>query len=996
MEYLPDFSKPSPSVPPPRQPADTRPRSAAIRGQKRAVLFSLLAAAAVASATEPWISVDDDTPLPDLPYQQTPDTPDAPGPPINYGQPLQAQAFGPTAPSMRQPAGALSGKIVFTNGGHGWTADPNTSSGWRLQRGLTSGINEDYGNSDQFNLFALHCFNAGAVVVPMRPIGHQTREVVMDQDSSGVTFTGVWSDSGDTVYYGSAGDVPYRFAAFAAAESATATYLPNIPAAGFYPVYTWVRHGDNRGDQLYRIRHTGGETRIRIPHHRVGNGWVFLGEYYFNAGSDAAAGSVVISNLRSTAQGTVVVADAIRFGNGMGSVDRGNGVSGYPREDESCRYWVQAGLGQGQSNTLYNTSGTDEQDSWSVPGRLSTEMNRETNGTPFDRIHISFHSNAGGGRGVVALITGNPTANQNTLAQLCGQEVNNDLVTPGMPLEVPWNNRSTVTYTGGYTEISNGEFHDEMDATIIEVGFHDDDSDARLLRDPKVRLAIGKAAMHAVIRYMNSFAGSPLVFPPDPPSNLRASGNPGGSISLQWSPPAPTGGSGTTNGYVLYRSTDGKGFGNPVILGNITSYTLSGIAPGTSCFLRIAATNAGGESFPSEVAACRVPLPGQSTRVLLVNGYDRFDRFSNLLQTLVPKAWTPPGPSGTAERVLPQRTNAFDYLIPHGQAVGDAGFAYDSCTNDSVASGASTLTNYPIVIWASGQESTADESFSVQEQAKVSAFRAAGGHLMVSGSEIGWDLDRASGPIATDRTFYNTQLKADLGGDANDDANTYTLTALSGGIFNGRAAAAFDDGTLGGYRVQTPDILTPVGTGTAVALRYSGASTGPAAIQYDGSVGGGRVVTLGFPFESIGNATRRREFMADILTWFTTDADHADPDLDGFSNLLEYTVGSNPLVRDSASPLAVAADGLSPNASFHRNPAATDILTSLQISSAPESGWTSVATANGGEPFVILDPAWQVTQTGAPERPLVSIMPSGSTPLPAAGRLFFRLKSERW
>jgi hypothetical protein len=84
--------------------------------------------------------------------------------------------------------------------------------------------------------------------------------------------------------------------------------------------------------------HTGGETRYRIPHYLVGNGWVHLGEYYFNAGSNAANGSAVISNLRSSTNGSVVIADAIRFGNGMGSVDRGSGVSGYPREEESCRY----------------------------------------------------------------------------------------------------------------------------------------------------------------------------------------------------------------------------------------------------------------------------------------------------------------------------------------------------------------------------------------------------------------------------------------------------------------------------------------------------------------------------------------------------------------------------------------------------------------------------------------------------------------------------------
>ncbi len=937
----------------------------------------------------------DDTPLPDLPYQQTPDSTveEAAHPPVPAGPVPTAQGFGVTTPAMRQPSGALSGKIVFTNGGHGWTADSRFTGGWRLQRGLTFGINEDYGNSDQFNLFALYCFNAGAVVVPMRPIGHQTNEVVMDQDSPGVTFSGAWTNSVDTVFFGSAGDVPYRFAAFAGTETATATYRPTIPASGYYPVYSWVRHGDNRGDQLYRIRHTGGETEIRLPHHRVGNGWVYLGQYHFAAGASAAAGSVMISNLRSTAHGSVVIADAIRFGNGMGSVDRGNGVSGYPREDESCRYWVEAGLGQGQSSTLYDTSGNDEQDSWYVPPRLSVEMNRQQPGFANHSIHISFHSNAGGGRGVLGLITGTPTPNQAALAQLCGQEVNNDLVALGVPpLELAWNDRNNVTYTGGYTEITNAEFQGEMDATIIEVGFHDSESDAKLLRDPKVRLAIAKASMQAVVRYMNLYAGGPLVFPPDSPARLRARGNPGSSATLTWAPPVSTGGSGAPTGYVLYRSTDGKGFGQPVNLGTGTSYTLSGLTPGSTWFFRIAATNSGGESFPSAVAACRIPLPGQSTRVLLVNGFDRFDRSTNLKQTLTAKAWQPPGPAGTAERVLPLRSNAFDYLVPHGQAVSAHGFAFDSVPHQSVADGSAGLGNYPILIWASGQESTAGETFSATEQSRLAAYRNAGGHLMVSGSEIGWDLDRDSGPTAADRSFYNTHLKAALNGNANDDSKSYTAIPAAGGIFAGRTAAAFDNGSLGIYRVQTPDILTPFGAGTGVALRYQGVPAGAAAIQYDGSAGGGRVVNFGFPFETIGNATRRNEYMADILTWFTADADTADPDLDQWTNLMEYATGSDPLVRDFTAPVTLISAPDSLTASFFRNPLAIGLTLTLQAATDPAAPWTDIARSTSGSAFTILQPGWTGHETGNASRPLVHLTEAPAMPL----RRFLRLRVERF
>ena len=60
--------------------------------------------------------------------------------------PPQPLAFGPIAPSAQRSPGALSGKIVFMNSGHGWTFDPTD---WRLQRGVGNEMNEDYGNLDQ-------------------------------------------------------------------------------------------------------------------------------------------------------------------------------------------------------------------------------------------------------------------------------------------------------------------------------------------------------------------------------------------------------------------------------------------------------------------------------------------------------------------------------------------------------------------------------------------------------------------------------------------------------------------------------------------------------------------------------------------------------------------------------------------------------------------------------------------------------------------------------
>jgi hypothetical protein len=827
--------------------------------------------------------------------------------------PAVSYAFGALTPAARQPQGALSGRIVYMNGGHGWTYDPNFSPPWRLLRPAPLlEMNEDYGNVDQLNFFAMYCFNAGAVVVPFRALGQQTNEVVLDNVDAGVTFSGSWVNSSSTIFYGNAGAVPYRYASFAATETATATYTPAIPRAGYYPVYTWVRHGSDRGNQLYRIRHTGGESHVRIPHDMVGNGWVYLGEYYFNAGSNAANGAVIISNLRDTAQGTYVFADAIRFGNGMGSTDNGGGGSKYPREDESARYWIKISLGQGQSATLYDGTGTDEQDSWSAPPKMSAEMNRGPSASgggslDYKRIHISFHSNAGGGRGTLALITGTPTTHQARLAQIAGKEVNDDLVALGSPpLEVAWQNRTTVTYTGSYGEITGSTFNYEMDATIIEVAFHDNDSDARLMRDSKARAAVGKAAMHAVVKYFNEFDGLPLNFLPEAPTNPRAlAANTNGHITLSWTAPVNLGGSQYPTNYIIYISTNGFGFGNPIFVGNVTTFTVTNLPPNVDYYFRVSASNAGGESMPSEVVGCRASSTAGAPKVLVVNGFDRFDRTTNLRQNVTrqPANYTAPNATGVIERVWPRRVNAFDYVVAHGKALTANGRAFDSCQNEAIINNQVALANYSIVIWACGNETVAGETFNSTEQSRISTYLATGGALFVSGADIAYDLDRASGPTTADRNFIRNQLRATF---SNDNSTSYTATPVSGGIFAGRSNGAFDNGSGGIYWVQTPDVLVPYGAGATPALNYSGGTGGAAAIQYDGSAGGGRVVVFGFPFETMTNLTRRNQYLLDILNFLVeSPATNVPPGIVTPPQHLAVVVGSN-------ATLSVLASGTAP------------------------------------------------------------------------------------
>src|SRR5262249_35850401 len=153
-----------------------------------------------------------------------------------------------------------------------------------------------------------------------------------------------------------------------------------------------------------------------------------------------------------------------------------------------------------------------------------------------------------------------------------------------------------------------------------------------------------------------------------------------------------------------------------------------------------------------------------------------------------------------------------------------------------------TLNNYGIVIWQCGNQSTVDRTFNAAAQSKIIPFLAAGGHLFVSGAEIGWDLDRASGPTAAGRSCIHNQLHAGLNGDTNDDSNVYSYSSVVGSIFAGNSSSGFDDASKGIYWVGYPDALTPTGTGATALLNYPGYNGGAAGIRYDGSAGGGKVI----------------------------------------------------------------------------------------------------------------------------------------------------------
>jgi len=774
------------------------------------------------------------------------------------------------AGAARQCAGALSGRIIYTCAGHGWAWNGKR---WTTGRGVALEMNEDYGNLDQMNFFVPYAFNSGATVVAFRPIGYQPNEVVLDNDSRGVRFSGKWFDSRSSVYYGRVGAVPYRFVLLDKSETATATYTPKLPAAGHYPVYTWVRHGSDRTSQLYRVLHTGGQTLVRVPHHMVGNGWVYLGTYYFEAGADRKRGSVVVSNLQpSPGFGAVAVADAIRFGNGMGDVvpAPGGPISTYPREDEASWYWIWSSLGQGQTNVLSTRSDDQGSSNVSAPPRMARAMNREQEGNIYQRVYLGFHSNAGGGRGAIGLwnnparFPGTDTPHQRRLAELAGAELTTTLCGVTVPpLELPWFKRSTVAFARGdfaFGEINNRSIQNEFDATILEVAFHDSPADARLLRDPKVRDIAARCSYQALVRYMNEFDGLPLQFLPGPPGNLRVTGVPEG-VLVAWDEPSDAR-QNPVDSYLVCRSENGYGFGQPVsVPGTQTAVTVSDLPRGQAVYFQVTAVNAGGESVPSEVAGCRLANKATASRVLFVNAFTEFARFNNPRQTLRATNYLSPSGIGRMDRVIPRLNNGFDYVVQHGQALAANGVAFDSCQREAVASGTIPLDGYQVVFWASGRQTT--NIVTAAERRALTAYLGQGGNLLLSGSAIAEAL-RGTEDGAND---LSRQLHAVPADEPGASARFLSFVPARGSIFRRNRPGVFGDASDQSYFINGVCRLRPAGPGAQPCLLYP-ESPGAAAVQYDGSDGGGKAICLGFPFECLSSAKVRARYMKDALRFF--------------------------------------------------------------------------------------------------------------------------------
>ncbi len=298
-----------------------------------------------------------------------------------------------------------------------------------------------------------------------------------------------------------------------------------------------------------------------------------------------------------------------------------------------------------------------------------------------------------------------------------------------------------------------------------------------------------------------------------PPENFRVFPS-GGNVVLMWSPKASG---------VLYRVYvwNGSAFELLAEVEDTVHVWTPTLSP--PWYFRVSTVTSAGEGDPGEVLGTNVTEYPPS--VLIVQGYDR---------------------TSTGE-------NTFDFLPYHGNSIHSANRSFCSASNEAVINGIVPLGDFCFVDWLLAEEGADDETFDTDEQTLVRDYVNAGGKLLVSGSEIGYDLDYLGS--VEDKDFYNTVLGAVYD---RDDAGVYTADGVAGTFLEG-LTVNFDDGTQGIYDVTYPDAISPA-KAFSVGMVYGGTS-------YGACVFSDSVVYFAFGLEAVYPDDSRDDLFLRVLDW---------------------------------------------------------------------------------------------------------------------------------
>jgi hypothetical protein len=318
-------------------------------------------------------------------------------------------------------------------------------------------------------------------------------------------------------------------------------------------------------------------------------------------------------------------------------------------------------------------------------------------------------------------------------------------------------------------------------------------------------------------------------------------------LLVRWSP----GTEGHLGGYRLFVFTSAGGGETPrldesVLQKGDSVAVVPGLSEDSLYFVRMVALDTSGTRY-SDSSDTYTVRPGGSQRYLVVDGFDR-----------VSGSWTSPRHDFVASIAGPLAAEGRGVDVADNDALALGEVALWEPALGEVARGEVMAGKYDGLFWLLGDESVADRTFAPAEQSIVQEYLAAGGRLFVTGSEVGYDLDRSASPNYAP-AFYEGFLKATYAGDK-----------ASSNSFAGSGALAGISGTCGAvYPEDYPDYILP-SAGAVACATYAGGQI--AGVQYSGPFGGGssegRLVYLAFTFETIGDTAVRNTIIRKVVDFF--------------------------------------------------------------------------------------------------------------------------------
>jgi len=773
--------------------------------------------------------------------------------------------------------------------------------------------------------------NSGANVFVPRERDYQKNEVVVDNSDegfkenitgeveSGTSISGYGHPSlplktggnpfklGDTKYYKTTGSSKVEL-----------DWIPDIPETGSYAVYiSYSSSEENIKDARYTINYYGGSKEFIVNQSIGGGTWIYLGTFKFLKGKNSDNGKVTLIS-KSSETGKIVSADAVRFGGGMGIVERGGSTSGRRKFFEGARYWLQYA---GMPDTLVynlNNDTLDYNDDYQCRAEYGNFLkgapygpNRNRNekglGIPID-LSLAFHTDAGITHndtviGTLAIYTIEGTDSQDVfpdgVSRLANRDIS-DIIQTQIVDDIKFN----YDPLWSRRQLRESQYSESMrpnvPSILLELLSHQNFLDMQFVLDPGFKFDVARAIYKGMLRFLSAQYNFDYIVQPLPVKYFSMEFAGGNSVKLQWKPQSdPLEPTAVAEKYILYTRINDEDFDSGEII-NGESVTKE-IIPGKIYSFKITAVNKGGESFPSEILAAGIPGKNSRGNILVVNGFDRIsgpaavnaDKFAGFVNDIdkgMPDKYdfgftgrqydydiSSPfvtndapghGASGADFETTIIAGNSFDYPYVHGKALMQNNYAFVSSSDESFGEN-NNLSGCKMIDYILGEEKETSwqkaamdsikgkkfKAFTPDVREKITAYLKGGGNIFISGSYLGTELSSDTITAA----FAKDILKIrNVTGHASIKGEVKTLKSF-GENYSFRYNTELNDSV---YAVTAAGSIIHTGEGE-ILLRYS-ENEFSAGAGYKKEYG---VAAFSFPFEVIIGEEMRGRILKDVLKY---------------------------------------------------------------------------------------------------------------------------------